>query len=246
MTLSTESMKQHGELRGSEATREGARRFLRGLREHLNRSIPCPPQGSQEIEAVVKQAKVSEQDRAKRGFEGAFLNHFVAGPLHEYLMRGLGLNAEDACSAFLSESYKSLPGIASGTPARSQKHPFTKVTRVSPRDVIARWNTRNPLTQSCPDMALRVPSPYTIFLRGSISGGVGCGPPRQRWWRESTSRSSTVDFRHCLPHLNTQPGTTYSPASWHTTPVPTPALSPHGVTCQQSSRRDAGKGRTST
>lgn len=164
--MTTESMEQSGHLGSSDDVRRGAKRFLSGLEEHLNGNIPCPLKAVEEIEAVVKQAKASEQDRAKRGHEGAFLNHFVARPLYEFVMRELGLSAEEACSAFLSESYRSLPGIASGTPARSRKHPFTKVTKVSPGGVIARWKTHNPLTQSCPDIALRSPSPYTIVFEG--------------------------------------------------------------------------------
>jgi len=159
LTTEPDSLRKHN-------FRDGARRFLKGLEEHLNRNIPCPPQGPEELDAVVRQAKASEQERAKRWPEGAFLNHFVARPLHDYLRRELGLSAEEACSAFLSESFRSLPGIASGTPARSQKHPFTKVTGVSPREVIARWKAKNPLTQSCPDMALRSPSPFTVVFEG--------------------------------------------------------------------------------
>ncbi len=85
-----------------------------------------------------------------------------------FLVSELGLTAEDARHAVLSESYRSQPKLASGSPVRPGAHPFRKVIAASPRKIIEIWRGRagvKPLARnSCPDLALRTPVPYrTVF-----------------------------------------------------------------------------------
>ena len=148
-----------------------AHRFLTRLEAHLNSTIPGPVAIRAEIAAAVEKAKSASRRTAARHStfaEGAFLNTYVTGQIHKFLMCELGLTAEDARRALLSESYRSQPRLASGSPVRPGAHPFRKVIAASPRKIIEIWRGRggvNPLARnSCPDLALRTPVPYrTVF-----------------------------------------------------------------------------------
>jgi len=83
-------------------------------------------------------------------------------------MSELGFSTNDARRALLSESYRAQSQFASNSPVRPGEHPFRKVIAASPRQIIEIWRGRagvNPLARnSCPDLALRAPSPYrTVF-----------------------------------------------------------------------------------
>ena len=77
------------------------------------------------------------------------LQLFVRGSAQ--VMCELGLTAEDARRALLSESYRSQPRLASGSPVRPGAHPFRKVIAASPRKIIEIWRGRdgvNPLARN--------------------------------------------------------------------------------------------------
>jgi len=150
--------------------------FLHGLELFLNSCIPCPEDMVDQILSIVDQSKENE-DTHKRFPEGALLNEFITPNIHRYLIEKCGLSEEQACKAVLSESFRNLSGIASASPSRLEPHPFQKIVGVKPKDIIATWRGEKktqPITRSCPDMALRYPSPHTVIFEGKYfpSGGM--------------------------------------------------------------------------
>lgn len=145
--------------------KDEAKRFLETLENHLNRNIPEPSLMRERIEEVVSKAKTAVGEKSEAFREGAFLSHYIGPQIHSYLTDQLAIQPNEACRVFLSES-RSLRrrGIASGSPARGQKHPFTKAIGATGKKVIRDWGGPSPLVQACPDMALR--APYKIVIEG--------------------------------------------------------------------------------
>jgi hypothetical protein len=148
-----------------------AHRFLTRLEAHLNSAIPRPVTVRAEIAAAVEKAKSATRrtaDRHSTFAEGAFLNTYVIGQIHTFLMSELGLTTGDARRALLSESYRGQPRLAPASPVRPGFHPFRKVIAVSPRQIIEIWRRKagvNPLARNaCPDLALRAPAPYRMVF----------------------------------------------------------------------------------
>ncbi len=149
---------------------EGHRFFIR-LEAYLNSALPPPGAVRTEIAGAVERAQSAARHTAERHStfaEGAFLNTYVIREVHTFLMSEFGFSREDARLALLSESYRGQREFASASPVRPGHHPFRKVIAASPRQIIEIWRGRaglSPLARnSCPDLALRAPSPYrTVF-----------------------------------------------------------------------------------
>lgn len=148
-------------------TKADAYRFFTGLETHLNSSIPAPETVRADIAAAIQKAKASERGTAERHSsfaEGAFLNSYVIAHMHSFLMTEFRFSSDDARRALLSESFRSHRGLASGSPVRPGAHPFRKVIDASPRQIMTIWRGKGNVTplarNSCPDLALRVPSPH--------------------------------------------------------------------------------------
>jgi hypothetical protein len=84
--------------------------------------------------------------------------------VHHFLTQNWQLSADDARHALLSESYRSRPQWASRSPVRPVSHPFTKVASASTRQIMESWRTNELVRRSCPDLALRPPSPHRIVF----------------------------------------------------------------------------------
>lgn len=157
--------------------REDAKKFLGELQAYLSGKIPPRDEVRKRVRDVVERAKRSQDGRAGAFPEGAFLNEFVIEATHEFLRDKRALNSEEACRALLSESYRSHPGIASGTPASGFKHPFRKVLGATAKSVVAQWwhkSAKSTVSQSCPDLALRSPCSYKIVFEAKYlpEGGI--------------------------------------------------------------------------
>lgn len=143
--------------------------FLNNLKRHLNQSLPVASDIRESVPRIVAEARASTDRKHKAFPEGAFLNEYVAPSISTFLQTEVGLTAADARRALLSESYRSIHDISSGSPARSQRHPFRKALGTSPQDIIEQWKGAGPgnsLVQSCPDLALRPPSPIKVVIEG--------------------------------------------------------------------------------
>jgi hypothetical protein len=146
-----------------------AHQFLRSLERHLIKNLPSPEIVASEVASIVAKSKAGNTARHMAYPEGAFLNHYIARPIHTFLASLPDMDNEKARHAFLSESFRRIPDLSSGSPTHSKSHPFSKAVGVKPRAMVARWKgetDRNPLMQSCPDMALRPPSPHKIIFEG--------------------------------------------------------------------------------
>lgn len=149
--------------------KRAARTFFDKLHDHLTSRLPSSDELRRKVRETVLNAKNSQSpnDKCKAFPEGAFLNQFVIDPIHEFLKSELSLSREEACRALLSESYRSHPTIASGSPKSALRHPFTKVLGATAKSVAGRWwdkATKSCVSQSCPDLALRSPCPYTTLF----------------------------------------------------------------------------------
>lgn len=126
--------------------------FFGGLQDHIQTRLPPAAELRSLIASIVANAK-SSTDRRHMAFpEGALLNEFVAPAIHDYFVSCVGMSESDATHALLSESFRSLPGIASASPARSKRHPFGKALGSKPRDIVTQWRNEakgNALIQSC-------------------------------------------------------------------------------------------------
>lgn len=146
-----------------------AEEFLRSLTAFLNDNIPPRATTRRLLDDTVRGAKAST-DRRERHMafpEGALLNKYAVPLVHQYLTNEVGLGVDAAREALLTESYKHHKNVASGSPASKQKHPFTKTIGESLQSIIGRWwDGEAVASQSCPDLALRNPSPYKIVFEG--------------------------------------------------------------------------------
>ena len=181
----------------SSSEKASAKEFLRRLATFLNDSIPPRTATRKILDDVVRAAKASSDKRYRHlAFpEGAFLNTYAVPLIHHYLTNSVGLTEDDGRQALLSESYRRQKGIASGSPASKQKHPFTKSIGENLQSIIGRWwnDDGEPVaSQSCPDLALRSPCPHKIVFEG-------------KYFRENSARaakSSLVrDIYQCFFYL---------------------------------------------
>lgn len=159
---------------------EDAKKFLKNLCGYLAKHIRPPDEVRQHVANAVLEAKSTAKGSAARSEafpEGAFLNKFVTRNIHDFLQREMHFTDDQAREALLSESFRSLPEISSGTPASTLKHPFTKVLGDGAPSIIRRWwnpSTKSGVHQSCPDIALRSPCPFKTVFEGKYftRGGV--------------------------------------------------------------------------
>ena len=151
--------------------KSSAKEFLRRLATFLNENIPPRTATRKILDDVVRAAKASGDKRQSHmAFpEGAFLNTYAVPLIQQYLTNSVGLSGDAARQALLSESYRSQRGIASGSPASKNKHPFTKSIGEDLQSIIGRWWNQDgePVaSQSCPDLALRSPCPHKTVFEG--------------------------------------------------------------------------------
>ena len=155
-----------------------AYRFLSDLELYLNRKLPDYLSMSHQIPEIVKAAKEDPKQRHKVSSECAFLNYHVLPNLFNQVARWPGMDEEKARKSLLSEFYRNMREITSGTPARSVRHPFGKGLGVRASNVMNQWRGQakgGRLVQSCPDFALRNPFPHKIVFEGKYfsKGNVG-------------------------------------------------------------------------
>jgi hypothetical protein len=145
----------------------GAHAFLEQVERELNASLPPPDEMERYIRETVKRAKANYSERHLRLPEAAFLNGYAIPKLAELIAGKLSPN--EVREALLNEYHPSMPWLSCASPARTLKHPFTKVLGASAETIYARWaDSTNPsaLVQSCPDFALRKPFQHAILFEG--------------------------------------------------------------------------------
>jgi hypothetical protein len=149
--------------------KDNTRRFLEGLQETLNAELPPLDHLRSKVRQTAAASKEDSSRAHLRGPESAFLNSFVIPKIFDQMQR-VGIGATEARRAFLCEGYANpdLSRYCSGTPARSERHPFTKIVNTDALEITRKWKGGNgsPLTQACPDFAFRDPFPFKIVFEG--------------------------------------------------------------------------------
>jgi hypothetical protein len=140
--------------------------FLEDLKQHLNEHSPS----SSKVLDIAADVKASN-DKKKAYLnepEAAWRNTFVILHLHEYLVSRAGMDKNLAKKAFLCEGHKnpSLAAFASGSPAKTNGHPFQKALGPPEDKIFQKWERKGDaaLVKSCPDMALREPCKHKIVF----------------------------------------------------------------------------------
>lgn len=157
------------------AVKNNAFSFLEAAKATLNTDLPPPDHIRLAIRDVTAAAKADVSKAHLRWPEGVFVNQFIVPKLFELMQTVDGIDEAAARHSFLCEGYHNFPQFCSGTPARSELHPFTKIISSNAADVIDKWKGKNgnALTQACPDFAFRDPFPFRVvfeakyFDRGS-------------------------------------------------------------------------------
>jgi hypothetical protein len=147
--------------------------FLEGLQKRLNSCLPPAKVLDPDIRALNARAKENYPERHLKGPESAFLNKYALPEVFQELTTVVGMSEPDARKALLNEYYPSMPAISEASPARTVKHPFTKVLGRSAADIYRQWTdptVGSALVQSCPDFALRNPFPHKILFEGKYFG----------------------------------------------------------------------------
>jgi hypothetical protein len=104
------------------------------------------------------------------------LNQFVVPVLSKAIRDHQDMDDATAALSLLSEYRRMRPHYCSGTPARTQRHPFQKLMGITPKAIFEQWKSGRDtaLTRSCPDIATREPFPFKIVFEGKYfeSGGM--------------------------------------------------------------------------
>lgn len=146
-----------------------AYRFLKGLEVELTRKLPAPQDMLRRVREVVAASKSDEKAKHMRQPEDAFLHYFAFPVLFECLQTVPGIDECKARESLLSEYYRNMMDMCSGTPSRRERHPFNKLFGSKPESIVAQWKGESggvALKQSCPDFALRTPFPFSIVFEG--------------------------------------------------------------------------------
>jgi hypothetical protein len=101
-------------------------------------------------------------------YEGPFFKNHVVPAVHRFLMAG-GLSHEAATQALLAEGYLDLKDFASGTPASGEIYPYKKTLAATLKSARKDWwGNGKVLSNSCPDLAVRLPGGPSVVFEGKL------------------------------------------------------------------------------
>jgi hypothetical protein len=193
------------------SSKEEAHAFLGKFEQLLAHQLPAASEMESWVRRTVHETRGEHARRHLHGPEGAFLNGFVLPAL------SLAIRSYPSCStdtnakqAMLNEYHPSMPEISSHTPARTLKHPFTKILGANARQIYTRWadeGSNSSLVQSCPDFALREPFPHKIVFEGKYFAKGGS----QHAQRALVENLYQAFFYRGLPYV---PETVKGRAAW--------------------------------
>jgi hypothetical protein len=148
-----------------ELLKQRAHDFVESLEKELTSNTPPPKEMRTAVRKIVADAQNDATRKHMRRTEDAFLNHYAVPIIYRHMQTVDGIGKSQAVEALLSESYRHMPEC-SQTPARTQRHPFTKIVGAKPSSIDAQWTGKVPLIQACPDFAFREPFPFKIVFEG--------------------------------------------------------------------------------
>ena len=135
----------------------------------MNARLPAPEVMREKIPEIVAEAKTDDSKKHMRQPEDAFLYKFAFPIVFEHIQTLDGINVDKARKSLLSEYYRNMPQYCMASPARKQRHPFSKAFGASTDAVLSQWRGESfgsKLKQSCPDFALRAPFPFKVVFEG--------------------------------------------------------------------------------
>lgn len=147
--------------------------FLTDLNQFLNERMAEPKAMEEAVNELIKLGQVDPKMKHLCSPEHAFTRG-IAMPLVNKFLIGSGLSQQEACESLLMEGWANYKLISSNTPARAARHPFDKAVVTDPMKIYAKWSggsSRLPLTQSCPDFALRSPCPHKVVFESKYFRG---------------------------------------------------------------------------
>lgn len=146
--------------------------FLTSVEAELNDVLKPTVETEAEIRTLNSASRTDNRRRHLRQPEAAFLNGYVI-PALVRRMKAEGLSDAQILEALLNEYYRNMLDISCMTPARTVKHPFSKVQSATATSIYESWlsaKNESALVQSCPDFALRSPFPHKIVFEGKYFG----------------------------------------------------------------------------
>lgn len=141
--------------------------FLKRLQIRLSDELPTGGELS-------KQVRENQRNSSKKFNqpENAFIYGDVLPILHSLILEAVNGNIEAARQSLLSESWKAVSKISSGSPKRLIPYPFKKALGSNAKDIVKLWQSPSGVVSSLwPDFATRPPLPYKIVFEGKYSDG---------------------------------------------------------------------------
>jgi hypothetical protein len=171
-----------------------AKKFFIRLENYLN-NLPDASIVNEEIAAGR-----DEYRRTRKGsaldFEARFFKRHVVPSVHKFLVQD-GHDSNAAKQALLAEGYLGLTEYACDTPASKKIYPYKKTLVAALKNAREDWwGTGKVLSESCPDLALRLPSGLNIVFEGKLFRTGGTGPLSPLSSRESMNVSFIAPCRH--------------------------------------------------
>jgi hypothetical protein len=146
-------------------SKQDALSFLHELEDLLNAKLPPSTIMKKAVRDIVASSRNKTLPKHLRSPEAAFLRRYVIPNVFEFL-QARSMQKEDARKALLAEGFlnSDLKQYCSGSPARAERHPFSKLINSTSTEIVRKWRGKSPLTGPCPDLALR--SPFKIVFEG--------------------------------------------------------------------------------
>jgi hypothetical protein len=132
--------------------KEAAHSFFQEMERHLQRELPPP-----------------RTIRTEVADEESFLVQCAIPAIYTFVSHQPDMDADKAREVLLAESYRRIRSMASGSPCRSARHPFSKVFGKRAAEIVRQWRgdstgSKRGDIQSCPDLALRAPFLHKIVF----------------------------------------------------------------------------------
>lgn len=148
--------------------------FLASLHLRLEQRIGSPECVRQRIGELETLAAQDKRYKHYCGTEHTFTKGIALPAIYEELTTTFQNSPEQARASIYAEGFTNFRDMATNTPARKTRHPFSKVFITDPREIYAQWAGRASgaaLKQSCPDFALRDPFPHNILFEAKYFQG---------------------------------------------------------------------------
>ena len=175
--------------------------FLEALHRELERQLPPPLSMQADVSDLIRMGKSDARFRHLNSPEHAFTRGMILPKIHTFLTDVTGLSTKQAREAFLAESCANYRELSTNTPARTVRHPFNKALVSDAPSIYRKWakeTKSKPLTQSCPDFALRSPCPHKIVFEAKYFKS----PNRKAAERELVAGLYQAFFYRALPPVD--------------------------------------------